>query len=91
MGRENHSFPSWKVSGYTLGICYWFPYSGWLFQAGCFTKWCCFGLTTKLTGAINELVTLLKKYKSNAEEVKRNNYKYVLSNNHLEEVLVIGK
>jgi adenine-specific DNA methylase len=41
--------------------------------------------------SINELVALLKKYKSNVEKVKRKNYKYVLSNNHSEEVLVIGK
>ena len=41
--------------------------------------------------SIHELVTLLKKYQSNVEEVKRKNYKYVLSNNHSEEVLLIGK
>lgn len=41
--------------------------------------------------SINELVSLLKKYKSNVEEVKRKKYKYVLSNNHSDEVLLIGK
>lgn len=40
---------------------------------------------------ISELVNLLKKYKSRVEELKRRNYKYVLSNNHSEEVLLIGK
>ncbi len=41
--------------------------------------------------SIDELVNLLKKYKSNVEEIKRKSYKYVLSNNHSEEVLLIGK
>lgn len=40
---------------------------------------------------ISELVNLLGKYKQNVEEVKRKSYKYVLSNNHSEEVLLIGK
>ncbi len=41
--------------------------------------------------SIEELVNLLKKYKSNVEELKRKSYKYVLSNDHSEEVLLIGK
>jgi len=41
--------------------------------------------------SIEELVTLLKKYKPNVEELKRMNYKYVLSTNYSEEVLLIGK
>lgn len=40
---------------------------------------------------ISELVDLLKRYKSNVEELKQKSYKYVLSNNHSEEVLLIGK
>ncbi|MEW6619274.1 MAG: DNA adenine methylase [bacterium] len=40
---------------------------------------------------ISELVNLLKKYKSDVEELTRKNYKYVLSNNDSEEVLLIGK
>lgn len=41
--------------------------------------------------SISELVDLLKKYKSDVEELKRKDYKYVLSNNHSEEVLLIGR
>lgn len=41
--------------------------------------------------SIEELEDLIKKYKPNIEEIKRKNYKYVLSNNHCEEVLLIGK
>ncbi len=41
--------------------------------------------------SIEELKSLLKKYKSDVKELKRKNYKYVLSNNHSEEVLLIGK
>lgn len=41
--------------------------------------------------SIKELVNMLKKYKSNVVEIKRKNYKYVLSNNHSEEILLIGK
>jgi len=41
--------------------------------------------------SISKLITLLKKYKSNVEELERKNYKYVLSTNHSEEVLLIGK
>ncbi|MFQ6034862.1 MAG: DNA adenine methylase [Sedimentisphaerales bacterium] len=41
--------------------------------------------------SIDELITLLKKYKPNVEGLKRKNYKYVLSTNHSEEVLLIGK
>ncbi|HHT9146534.1 MAG TPA: DNA adenine methylase [Candidatus Wunengus sp. YC61] len=37
-----------------------------------------------------ELVDLLKKYKPNIQEIKRKNYKYVLSTNHSEEILLIG-
>jgi adenine-specific DNA methylase len=41
--------------------------------------------------SIEELLNLLKKYKQNVKELKRKNYKYVLSINHSEEVLLIGK
>ena len=41
--------------------------------------------------SIEELLILLKKYKQNVNELKRKNYKYVLSTNHSEEVLLIGK
>lgn len=41
--------------------------------------------------SIDELVNLLKKYKSDVEELKQRNYKYVLSSNQSEEVLLIGK
>jgi adenine-specific DNA methylase len=41
--------------------------------------------------SIEELLNLLKKYKQNVDELKRKNYKYVLSTNHSEEVLLIGK
>lgn len=41
--------------------------------------------------SIDELMTLLRKYKQNVSELKRKNYKYVLSTNHSEEVLLIGK
>ena len=41
--------------------------------------------------SIEELKDSLKKYKLDVEELKRKNYKYVLSNNYSEEVLLIGK
>jgi len=41
--------------------------------------------------SVDELVTLLKEYKSDVLEVRRKNYKYVLSTNHSEEVLLVGK
>lgn len=41
--------------------------------------------------SVRELINLLKKYKSDVEELTRKNYKYVLSNNDSEEVLLIGK
>jgi len=41
--------------------------------------------------SIGELINLLKRFKPNVEELKRRNYKYVLSTNHSEEVLLIGK
>ncbi|MBI3814663.1 MAG: hypothetical protein HY279_09400 [Nitrospinae bacterium] len=41
--------------------------------------------------SIEELENLLKKYKPSVEEIKRKSYKYVLSNNHSEEILLIGK
>jgi len=41
--------------------------------------------------SIEELITLLKKYKPRVEELKRKNYKYVLSTNYSEEVLLIGE
>jgi adenine-specific DNA-methyltransferase len=40
---------------------------------------------------IEELVGILKKYKTDVQEIKRKNYKYVLSNRHSEEVLLIAK
>jgi adenine-specific DNA-methyltransferase len=41
--------------------------------------------------SITELRNLLLKYKSSVEETRWTNYKYVLSNNHSEEVLLIGE
>jgi adenine-specific DNA methylase len=41
--------------------------------------------------SIRELINLLKKHKSDVEELTRKNYKYVLSNNFSDEVLLIGK
>ena len=41
--------------------------------------------------SVDDLIYLLKKYKKNVEELKRKNYKYVLSTNNSEEVLLIGK
>lgn len=41
--------------------------------------------------SIRELQDLMNKYKSDVIELKRKNYKYVLSHNHSEEVLLIGK
>lgn len=41
--------------------------------------------------SIEYLVNLLGKYKSTVKQIKWRNYKYVLSNNHSEEVLLIGK
>ena len=40
--------------------------------------------------SVEELLRLLNKYKQNIREVKRKNYKYVLSTNHSEEILLIG-
>jgi adenine-specific DNA methylase len=40
--------------------------------------------------SIEELKDLLKKYKSHVEEIRHKNYKYVLSHNKSEEVLLIG-
>ncbi|OHB57080.1 MAG: DNA methyltransferase [Planctomycetes bacterium RBG_13_44_8b] len=40
--------------------------------------------------SIEELVILLRKYKANVREIKRTNYKYVLSTNHSAEVLLLG-
>ncbi|MBN1788576.1 MAG: DNA adenine methylase [Sedimentisphaerales bacterium] len=40
--------------------------------------------------AIEELVNIMKKYKSDIREIKRTSYKYVLSTNHSEEVLILG-
>ena len=40
---------------------------------------------------INELANLLKKYKTKVHESRRKEYKYVLSSNHSEEVLLIGE
>jgi len=41
--------------------------------------------------SIAELIKLLKKYKPDVVKLKRKNYKYVLSNNHSEEVLLIAR
>ncbi|MDT8303413.1 MAG: hypothetical protein RQ760_18180 [Sedimentisphaerales bacterium] len=41
--------------------------------------------------SIEDLINMLKKYKANVKELKRKNYKYVLSTNNSEEVLLIGK
>jgi len=41
--------------------------------------------------SIEQFVTLLKKYKADVKELKRKDYKYVLSTNHTAEVLLIGK
>lgn len=40
--------------------------------------------------SIDELKDIMQKYKSNVNEVKFKNYKYVLSNNHSQECLLIG-
>jgi len=40
--------------------------------------------------SVEEMENLLKKYKKNIVELKRKEYKYVLSNNHSEEILLIG-
>ena len=40
--------------------------------------------------SLDELVDLLKKYKEDIQEIKRKNYKYALSTNHSEEILLIG-
>ena len=41
--------------------------------------------------SIEELISILRKYKGKVIEVQRKKYKYVLSQNHSEEVLLIGK
>jgi len=41
--------------------------------------------------SIEEIENMMRKYKPHLEELKRKNYKYVLSNNHSEEVLLIGR
>lgn len=41
--------------------------------------------------SIDELFNLIKKYKTEIEVLLRTNYKYVLSNNHSDEVLIIAK
>lgn len=40
--------------------------------------------------SINDLTMLMEKYKNNVTEVRFKNYKYVLSNNHSQECLLIG-
>ncbi|MBN2137063.1 MAG: DNA adenine methylase [Sedimentisphaerales bacterium] len=40
--------------------------------------------------SICELIRLLKRYKPSVEDITRKNYKYVLSTNHSDEVLLIG-
>lgn len=39
----------------------------------------------------NELVDMLRKYKRTIHQIKRKNYKYVLSKNELEEIILIGE
>jgi len=41
--------------------------------------------------SIDELIGLLKKYKHDVHTIRRKDYKYVLSINELEEVLLIGE
>ena len=41
--------------------------------------------------SVLELENIMRKYKRKVREVKRKKYKYVLSNNHSEEVLIIGE
>jgi len=41
--------------------------------------------------SVEDLISLLKKYKQDVYELQRKNYKYVLSTNNSEEVLLIGK
>ncbi|MCD1296364.1 DNA methyltransferase [Methanocella sp. CWC-04] len=41
--------------------------------------------------SINELKSMMKKHKGDVIELERKSYKYVLSNNNSEEVLLIGK
>lgn len=41
--------------------------------------------------SIDELIDILKKYKRTIHEIKRKDYKYALSTNGLEEVLLIGE
>ncbi len=41
--------------------------------------------------SVEEIEALMKSYKPSIVELKRKNYKYVLSNNHSEEILLIGK
>jgi adenine-specific DNA-methyltransferase len=40
--------------------------------------------------SVGELLRLLKKYKLTVDQIRRKNYRYVLSTNHSEEVLLIG-
>ncbi|MEK7314388.1 MAG: DNA adenine methylase [Deltaproteobacteria bacterium] len=40
---------------------------------------------------VEELIKLLKKYKNDVKEMQRKSYKYALSSNHTEEVLLVGK
>jgi len=39
---------------------------------------------------ISQLTDLMKKYKTDVREIKRTSYKYVLSTNHSEEILIVG-
>lgn len=41
--------------------------------------------------SVEQLEGLMRKYKKSVVELKRKKYKYVLSNNHSEEVLIIGE
>lgn len=41
--------------------------------------------------SIGQLISLLKKHKTKVKELRRKSYKYVLSTNHSEEVLIIGE
>ncbi|PKL45984.1 MAG: DNA methyltransferase [Planctomycetes bacterium HGW-Planctomycetes-1] len=40
--------------------------------------------------SVEELLNIMKKYKTDVREIKRTSYKYVLSTNHSEEVLILG-
>ena len=41
--------------------------------------------------SIEELINILRRYKQTIHEIKRKDYKYALSTNEIEEVLLIGE